>query len=98
MEQTNISDCLLTAGIKLNKLYGKPGMAKIIHFNGQQITIPGQHGTMPKIRLNGVEASLDHPVKNDDVIEVTQGEDGNPAELSIYGFDRQYTKKKSNDK
>ena len=39
---------------------------------------------MPKIRLNGVEAALDHTIKNDDVIEVTQGEDGNPAELSIY--------------
>ena len=56
MEQTNVSDCLLTAGIKLNKLYGKPGMAKIIHFNGQQITIPGQHGTMPKILLNGIRS------------------------------------------
>lgn len=84
MEQTNISDCLLTAGIKLNKLYGKPGMAKIVHFNGQQITIPGQHGTMPIIKLNGVEASLDDAVKNNDVIEVIQGKDGKPAELSIY--------------
>lgn len=86
MEQTNISDCLLTANIKLNKLYGKPGMAKIIHFNGKQITIPGQHGTKPKIRLNGVEVSLDHTVKNEDVIEVTQGEDGKPAVLSIYNL------------
>ena len=84
MEQTNISDCLLTAGIKLKNLYGKPGMAKIVHFNGQQITIPGQHGTMPIIRLNGAEAALDHTVKNDDVIDVMQGEDGNPANLSIY--------------
>lgn len=84
MEQTTISDCLLTAGIKLKKLYGKPGMAKIVHFNGQQITIPGQHGTMPKIQLNGVEALLDHTVKNGDVIEVTEGEDGKPADLSIY--------------
>ena len=83
MEQTNISDCLLTAGIRLNQLYGKPGMAKIIHFNGQQITIPGQLGTMPKIQLNGVETSLDHAVKNDDVIEVTHGKDGKPAKLSI---------------
>ncbi len=84
MEQTTISDCLLTAGIKLKNLYGKPGMAKIIQFNGQQITIPGQHGTMPKIRLNGQDVALDHTVKNDDVIELMQGDDGNPADLSIY--------------
>ncbi len=84
MEQTKLSDCLLTAGMNLSKLYGKPGMAKIVHFNGQQITIPGQHGTMPKIQLNGVEATLDQVVKNEDVIEVIQGEDGQPAQLSIY--------------
>ncbi len=84
MEQTKLSDCLLTAGMNLNKLYGKPGMAKIVHFNGQQITIPGQHGTMPKIQLNGNKATLDQIVKNEDVIEVTQGENGQPAQLSIY--------------
>lgn len=84
MDQTNVSDCLLIAGIKLNKLYGKPGIAKIIHFNGQQITIPGQHGTTPIILLNGIEVSLDHMVKHDDVIEVLQGKDGSPGELSIH--------------
>lgn len=84
MEQTTVSDCLLTAGIQLNKLYGKPGMAKMIHFNGQQITVPGKHGTFPKIILNNEEVSLDHTVKNDDIIEVTQGEDGEPAEISIF--------------
>ena len=94
MEQTNISDCFLTAGIKLNKLYGKPGMAKIVHFNGQQITIPGQHGTMPIIKLNGVEASLDDAVKNNDVIEVIQGKDGKPAELSIYDLVDRMPRKK----
>ncbi|AZV44745.1 cell division protein [Peribacillus asahii] len=84
MEQTNVSDCLLTAGIKLNKLYGKPGMAKIVHFNGQQITIPGEHGTPPKILLNGVEVALDAAVKNEDIIEVTKGEDGHTAILCIH--------------
>jgi cell division protein FtsA len=73
IEQTKLSDCLLTAGINLTKLYGKPGMAKIVHFNGQQITIPGQHGTMAKIQLNGKEAALDQAVKNEDSIEVVQG-------------------------
>ena len=38
---------------------------------------------MPKIRLNGVEVALDQAVKNDDIIEVIQGEDGNPADLSF---------------
>ena len=39
------------------------------------------------IQLNGVAASLDTNVKNNDVIEVTQGEDGKPAELSIHDLD-----------
>lgn len=84
MEQTTVSDCLLTAGVKLNKLFGKPGMAKIIHFNGKQLTLPGEHGTSPTITVNGVVASLDHLVTNDDVIEVTKGQDGRPAQITIY--------------
>src|SRR5690606_9407463 len=41
INELTVGSCLLAAGIKMNKLYGKPGMAKIITINGQQVTIPG---------------------------------------------------------
>ena len=83
MKRTSVGDCLLTAGIRMSHLYGKPGMAKIVHINGNQITLPGKHGKKAVITLNGVEASLDDEVKNEDVIVTTKGEDGEPATLRI---------------
>ncbi|MFD4816792.1 cell division protein FtsA [Peribacillus butanolivorans] len=83
MKRTSVGDCLLTAGIRMSKLCGKPGMAKIVHINGQQITLPGGHGKKSLITLNGKEASLDNEVKNEDVIITTKGEDGEPAILRI---------------
>ena len=47
VKKLTVGDCLLASGIKLNKLYGKPGMAMIITLNGQTITIPGGHGEAP---------------------------------------------------
>ncbi|WP_338449137.1 cell division protein FtsA [Niallia oryzisoli] len=69
-------DCLLASGIKLNKLYGKPGMAMIISLNGQNITIPGGHGEAPLLYKNGASSSLDDPIKNGDQLEVIPGKDG----------------------
>jgi cell division protein FtsA len=83
MKQLTVGDCLLTAGIKLTTLYGKPGMAIMVTFNKQLITIPGQHGTKPVITLNGKEVSLDDPIQNDDVIAVKQGIDGLDATAMI---------------
>lgn len=83
MNRTSVGDCLLTAGIRMSHLYGKPGMAKIVHINGNQITLPGKHGQKSVITLNGVEASLDDEVKNEDVIITSKGEDGEPAVLRI---------------
>lgn len=58
LKQLTIGDCLLTAGIELNKLYGKPGMASIVYLNGKKITLPGTLGGVPTIKLNGKEASI----------------------------------------
>lgn len=76
LKQLTIGDCLLTAGIELNKLYGKPGMASIVYLNGKKITLPGTLGGVPTIKLNGKEASINDPIKHNDVIEVIKGEDG----------------------
>ncbi|PLS14868.1 cell division protein [Bacillus sp. M6-12] len=83
MKQLTVGDCLLSAGIKINKLYGKPGMAIIISLNGQMITIPGIHGSKPTLLLNGIAASLDDMVHNNDRIIVEKGTDGTQPVLKI---------------
>lgn len=77
-------DCLLASGIKLNKLYGKPGMALIITLNGQTITIPGSHGEAPLLLKNDVTCSLDDPVKNEDHLTAIKGEDGIQPKVYIH--------------
>ncbi|RFU69750.1 cell division protein FtsA [Bacillus sp. V59.32b] len=84
MKRMTVGDCLLTAGIKLNKLYGKPGMAMMVSLNGQIVTIPGVHGKKPSLLLNGVEASLDDEVKNGDEITVEKGMDGSSSSVRVF--------------
>ncbi|MGX2960913.1 cell division protein FtsA [Peribacillus sp. JNUCC 23] len=83
MKEMTVGDCLLTAGIKLNKLYGRPGMAMMVEFNGQLITIPGEHGTKPILTINHKDVSLDYIVQDGDEITVQQGEDGRSPRLAI---------------
>ncbi|MDZ5472549.1 cell division protein FtsA [Bacillus sp. 31A1R] len=83
VKKLTVGDCLLSAGIKMNKLYGKPGMAMIISLNGQSITIPGQHGTPPTLLKNGLPCSLDDEIENGDQLSVTKGIDGEKTILKI---------------
>ncbi|WP_339214266.1 cell division protein FtsA [Ornithinibacillus sp. FSL M8-0202] len=77
LKQLTIGDCLVQAGIEINKLYGKPGMASIISLNGKQITLPGEFGGAPTILLNNEPATVDSFVQNGDTIDITKGADGN---------------------
>ncbi|MGM9927099.1 MAG: cell division protein FtsA [Bacillus sp. (in: firmicutes)] len=83
LKKLTIADCLLASGIKINKLYGKPGMACIVNVNEQMVTIPGIHGTPPTILLNGKEASLDDEVTANDHIYVEKGVDGTQPEIKV---------------
>ncbi|HJV17211.1 MAG TPA: cell division protein FtsA [Bacillales bacterium] len=83
IKSLTVGDCLLAAGIKMNKLYGKPGMAKIISLNSQIITIPGKLGDAPKILKNGQPSGLDDVVTNGDVLFVEKGSDGKETNLQI---------------
>lgn len=76
MKRLTIGDCLLATGIKVNKLYGKPGMAIMVNVNGQSITVPGIHGGAPTILLNDQPASLDDEISANDHISVEKGNDG----------------------
>lgn len=83
VKRLTVGDCILAAGIKMTKLYGKPGMAMIISLNDSQITIPGQHGGPPKLYKNDVPCSLDDEVQNGDILIVIRGEDGQKNDLQI---------------
>ncbi|MBT2691177.1 cell division protein FtsA [Bacillus sp. ISL-47] len=83
VKRLTVGDCLLAAGIKMNKLYGKPGLAMIVSVNAQNITIPGGHGEAPAILRNGILSSLDEQVATGDQITVERGRDGLPAEVRI---------------
>ncbi|MBO8156509.1 MAG: cell division protein FtsA [Bacillaceae bacterium] len=84
LKQLTIGDCLLSAGIELKRLYGKPGMAYTIKLNGKDMTIPGTFGASPTILLNDQEASLKSPVKHGDQISVERGKDGQSPDMTIH--------------
>lgn len=83
IKKLTVADCLLASGIKVNKLYGKPGMAIIAKVNGQMITVPGKHGSTPYISINGATASIDDSVSANDRIIVEKGKDGTGADVKI---------------
>lgn len=78
-----VGDCLLAAGIKMNKLYGKPGLAMIVSLNGKNVTIPGKHGQPPTLLLNGSPCTFDDEVHGGDELTVIKGEDGRKTELTL---------------
>ncbi|MEN2769175.1 cell division protein FtsA [Ornithinibacillus xuwenensis] len=84
MKELTIGDSLVQAGIEVNKLYGKPGMASIITFNGKQITMPGEFGNPPSILLNEQPATVDNIVHNGDKIVIQKGEDGHQPKIKLH--------------
>ncbi|MBP3038897.1 cell division protein FtsA [Bacillaceae bacterium Marseille-Q3522] len=83
VNKLTVGDCLLAAGINMAKLYGKPGMAKIISLNGKNITIPGTYGEAPLLTKNKLSCGLDDEIANNDVVTVTKGKDGKQTSLQI---------------
>nr|WP_318539225.1 pilus assembly protein PilM [Terribacillus saccharophilus] len=83
MKKLTIGDALLAAGIQVARLYGKPGAACMITFQGKALTLPGTLGQAPTIRLNQQTASLDSSIKDGDTLDVEAGVDGLPAQVSV---------------
>lgn len=83
MKQLTIGDCLIQAGIDINKQYGKPGLAAFITVNGKSITIPGELGQPPTLLLNGEHADVDAYIKNGDYITLQKGEDGKHPSITL---------------
>ncbi|XQY91023.1 cell division FtsA domain-containing protein [Metabacillus sp. HB246100] len=83
MKTLTVADSLLASGIQVNRLYGKPGMALIVNLNGQTITIPGEYGTPPIMKKNGILCSLEDGIKHGDHIIIEKGCDGNTPKIPI---------------
>ncbi|MEH7385706.1 cell division FtsA domain-containing protein [Bacillus sp. JJ1521] len=83
MKRLTVGDSLLAAGIKLHKLYGKPGLAMIVKVNQQSITIPGGYGESPNLLKNGKPCSFEDEILNGDEIIVSKGNDGTKATVMI---------------
>ncbi|OEH86956.1 hypothetical protein BHU72_01480 [Desulfuribacillus stibiiarsenatis] len=83
LKKLTVGDALIAAGIDMNKLHGKPGMALSVEVNGHLRMIRGELGTPAKIILNGNIASLESPVQEGDELIVEQGKDGQDASAML---------------
>lgn len=83
LKQLTIGDCLIQAGIQINKFYGKPGLASMITINGELKTLPGQYGEPPIIYLNGQIADVNENVHDRDAIIIEKGLDGAGASVKL---------------
>ncbi|WP_280769948.1 cell division FtsA domain-containing protein [Salipaludibacillus daqingensis] len=83
IKKLTVGDGLLSSGLELSKLYGKPGMAMMVKVNGRVVSIPGEHGTPPTLKKNGEDTELDAPLFHGDVLEVSKGRSGKDAIATI---------------
>ncbi|HEY8347743.1 MAG TPA: cell division FtsA domain-containing protein [Symbiobacteriaceae bacterium] len=74
-----VGDALLAAGYRMRDLYGAIGKGLTVTVNGVLRILPGRFGGPPRIRVNGLEATLESPVKHQDRIEVEPGAPGLPG-------------------
>lgn len=83
MKSLTVGDALIAAGIPIKNLFGKPGMAMTIKIDGKIKMVPGEHGTLPQIEVNGEQATIDTKINNGDKITVISGINGKDATLTV---------------
>lgn len=83
LKEMTVSDALLAANITSRQLYGMPGLGMSISVNGNEILIPGEHGTPSTVHLNGKLASTKDPISDADQIELLPGQNGTDASATI---------------
>lgn len=81
--EITVSQALLSSGISLSNIYGKPGLGKTIEINGIVKSFKGQMGKLPVIKVNNRDSSLDEIIQDGDVIEFVRGEDGQEAIIRV---------------
>ncbi|HBK54552.1 cell division protein FtsA [Syntrophomonas wolfei] len=79
----DVSAALLSSGISLGNIYGKPGLGKTIEVNGEVKVFKGEMGTPPLIKLNDSPAFLESTIEEGARIEFIPGKDGKEARVMI---------------
>ena len=83
VKQLTIGDALLAAGIDLKKMYGKPGLAHMVEYNGKMMTFPGELGQAPLIIKNEQQSNIQSPIQNGDEITIIKGKDGESKSIKV---------------
>lgn len=80
-KQLNVSDALILVGYNARSLLPERGQSLAYTLNNKSRVIKGGYGTPARIYVNGSLTSLDHNLKNKDVIHVEAGSKGEDASL-----------------
>ncbi|KMK77813.1 cell division protein FtsA [Alkalihalobacillus pseudalcaliphilus] len=83
IKHLTVGDALLSAGVEISKLYGKPGLAQFITIDHKKMTIPGELGEIPTLMKNNHITTLQDPIYANDKIVVKRGNDGKKAVVTI---------------
>src|SRR5690625_2568694 len=83
MKQLTVGDCLIQAGIEVNKYYGRPGLAMIVYVNGKEVVLRGKLGEQPKIYVNNTRTNVNSLIKSEDKIVIKKGRDGASPKCSL---------------
>lgn len=81
--ELNVGTALLSSGVALNNIFGKPGLGKTITVNGQLRQFKGEIGLAPQITLGGKAANLETLIQDGDKIEFKRGQDGKNASVKL---------------
>ncbi|MBP2645245.1 MAG: ftsA 1 [Firmicutes bacterium] len=71
-----VADALLTAGIEIRSLHGRPGMGITVTVNGQKKFLPGSMGQSGCITVNDEAATFNDLLTEGDIIVIKKGTDG----------------------
>jgi cell division protein FtsA len=79
----NVLSVLLSNGITIRQIYGRPGLAKTYTLSGELRTVKGYAPRPATIEINGNKAAVDSPVREGDKLVFYPAIDGNDAETKI---------------
>lgn len=82
-QKIKVLDVIMSRGMELKKLYGRPGQALTFMFNGELKILRGGHAEHSKVYVNGVEADLDAEIKHGDKLTISKVIDGSNASALI---------------
>lgn len=82
VREITVGSALLSSGMALGKIYGRPGMGKTVEVNGVVKSIRGETGLPPLVRVNGEEAGMETLLRDGDQVDFVPGADGKDARLT----------------